>query len=81
MCLGIPGKIVKIYDDAGILMGVMDFGGVSREVCLAAIPDAAVGDYAIIHAGFAISRLDETEANETFQALDELSRMQNNFEK
>jgi hydrogenase expression/formation protein HypC len=76
MCLGIPGKIIQIYDDNGILMGILDFGGVTREVCLAALPDAIPGDYAIVHAGFAISRLDQTEAKETLDVLNELSNFQ-----
>lgn len=77
MCLGIPGRIVEITDDSGLLMGIVDFGGVRREVCLAYLEeDARIGDYAIIHAGFAISRLDEEEAWRTFQLLKEMGEVE-----
>ena len=63
MCLGIPGRIIEIRGDADLPMGVVDFGGVRREVCLAYVADEVeVGDYAIIHVGFAISKVDEDEA-------------------
>jgi len=70
MCLGIPGRIQSIRDDLGLAMGVVDFGGVRRDVCLQYVRDeVAVGDFVIVHVGFAISRLDEDEANRTFDAL------------
>jgi len=76
MCLGIPGRIVERYDVQGLPMGVVDFGGVRREVCLAYIADEArVGDYAIVHVGFAISKVDEAEAHRTFEALREMSQL------
>lgn len=76
MCLGIPGRIVEIHDEAGLPMGVVDFGGVRREVCLAYVADQVeVGDYAIVHVGFAISRVDEEEARRTFEALEEMSEL------
>jgi len=76
MCLGIPGKIVEMSDDAGLPMGVVDFGGVRREVCLAYVADEVdVGDYAIVHVGFAISRVDEDEAKRTFEVLREMSQL------
>ena len=76
MCLGIPGRIVDIRDDDGLSMGTVDFGGVRREVCLAYLgEDARVGDYAVVHAGFAISRLDEEEARRTFQLLREMGEL------
>ncbi len=62
MCLGIPGRIVEIYDVAGLKMGKVDFNGVIREACLEYIPDAVIGDYTVVHVGFAISRIDEAEA-------------------
>jgi hydrogenase expression/formation protein HypC len=76
MCLGIPGRIVETHADAGLLMGTVDFGGVRREVCLAYL-DGQVepGDYAIVHVGFAISKVDEAEARRTFEALRELSQL------
>ena len=74
MCLGIPGKIIEIDDDGGIPMGVVDFGGVRRSVCLAYVrPDVGLGDYVIVHVGFAISKVDESEAQRTFDVLREMS--------
>jgi hydrogenase assembly chaperone HypC/HupF len=55
MCLGIPGKIIELYETGGLKMGKIDFGGAVREACLEALPEAKVGEYAIIHAGFAIN--------------------------
>ncbi len=76
MCLGIPGKIVELYESDGLQMGIIDFGGVTREVCLAYIPEAKIGDYAIIHVGFAINLLSEEEAMETLKTLQELFSLQ-----
>lgn len=76
MCLGIPGKVVDIYESGGLRLGKVDFGGVSREACLAYVPEAEVGDYVIIHVGFAISRLSESEANKTLAVLQELSSIE-----
>jgi hydrogenase expression/formation protein HypC len=73
MCLGIPGKITDIYERSGLLMGTIDFNSVSREVCLAYVPDAKVGDYAIIHVGFALNLLSEEEALETLTLLREIA--------
>jgi hydrogenase expression/formation protein HypC len=67
MCLGVPGRITEIHDEHGTPMATLDFGGVTKTVCLAYLPDAAVGDYAIVHAGFAITRLDEASAQETLR--------------
>jgi hydrogenase expression/formation protein HypC len=76
MCLGIPGRIVEIHHDRGLPMGVVDFGGVRREACLAYVADdIAVGDYAIVHVGFAISKVDEAEATRTFEVLKEMSQL------
>ena len=69
MCLGIPGRVVEIRDDGGLLMGKVDFGGVRKEACLAYIPEVQLGDYVIIHVGFAISRVDEDEALKTLEIL------------
>lgn len=69
MCLGIPGRVIDIVEQNGILMGRVDFGGVVKEACLAMTPEATVGDYVIVHAGFAISRLDEAAAEETLALL------------
>ena len=76
MCLGIPGKIVEISDDNGLAMGVVDFGGVRREVCLQYVADQVrPGDYAVVHVGFAISKVDEEEAQRTFAVLREMSQL------
>ncbi len=77
MCLGIPGKIHSIRDDAGLTMGVVDFGGVRRDVCLQYVADeVAVGDYVIVHVGFAITKVDEAEAHRTFEVLKEMSQLE-----
>jgi len=73
MCLGIPGKIIEIYDNNDLKMGKIDFGGVTREACLAYVPDAKVGDYTIIHVGFALNLLSEEEALETLSLLREIT--------
>ncbi len=77
MCLGVPGKIVSIEPNAvGMTMGKVSFGGVAKEVCLAYVPDAQVGDYVIVHAGFALNKLDEAEAMEVFALLKEMGEME-----
>ena len=76
MCLAVPGRIVEIHDDRGVPMATIDFDGIRKEVCLAYLPDAGVGDYALVHVGFAISTLDERsalESLETFRKLGVLS--------
>ena len=65
MCLGVPGKIIEIYQDRGLRMGKVDFGGVVREACLETLPEAKVGDYTIVHAGFALNLLSEEDAQNT----------------
>ena len=72
MCLAIPGKIIKIYERDGTLMSKVDFGGVQQEVCLATTPEAQVGQYVIVHAGFALNLLSAEEAQETLRLLNEL---------
>ncbi len=72
MCLGVPGKIIEIYEVSGLKMGKVDFGGVYREACLAYVPEIQVGDYTVIHVGFAISRLCEEEAQESLTMLREI---------
>lgn len=69
MCLAIPGRIVSVRDEAGMRMGHVDFGGVSRDICLACVPDIAVGEWALVHVGFAIARIDEAAARDTLAAL------------
>lgn len=77
MCLAIPGKIVEVLDaDPLMRMGRVNFGGVVKEVCLAYVPEATTGEYVIVHAGFAISRLNEAEATRVFEALDALGTVE-----
>ncbi len=73
MCLGVPGKITEIYEQGGLQMCKVDFGGVVRETCLAYVPEAKVGDYCIVHVGFALNLLSEAEAQETMALLKEIS--------
>lgn len=72
MCLAVPGKILEIRDQAGTKVAVVDLGGVIRDVNLAMVPDAAVGDYLVAHSGFAVRRMSEAEAVETSRLLDEI---------
>ena len=69
MCLGVPGRIVERYEKGGLQMAKVDFGGVFREACLTYVPEAQVGEYCVIHVGFAISLLSESEAMETLELL------------
>lgn len=79
MCLGIPGRVVETYREHEILMGKVDFGGVFKRVCLEHVPESQIGDYVIVHVGFALSRIDEAEAKQVFDFLagmNELSELQ-----
>ncbi|MDP2965163.1 MAG: HypC/HybG/HupF family hydrogenase formation chaperone [Pelolinea sp.] len=76
MCLAIPGKIKKIYQNDSTRMGVVDFSGVELDVCLEAVPEAEVGNYVIVHAGFAISTLTEDEALEILDLFDQIDAFQ-----
>lgn len=73
MCLAVPGRILSIESSSGLRMGVVDFGGVSQEVCLEYTPEAGIGDYVIVHVGFAISKLDPTRAEESLSTFHEIS--------
>ena len=73
MCLAVPGKVVDISGEGDLRMGRIDFGGVKRQACLAYLPEAQVGDYVLVHVGFAISRIEERAARETLQTLTEVS--------
>lgn len=76
MCLAVPGRVIRIERNAqGMSMGAVSFGGVTKEVCLAYTPDVKVGDYVIVHVGFAISKVGEDEAQEVFKALRELGEL------
>lgn len=76
MCLGIPGKIIEKYETNALPMGKIDFGGTVREACLSYVPEAGVGDYVLIHVGFAINVLSEEEAHETLALLQEIMELE-----
>ena len=77
MCLGIPGEIVEIEESAeGLAHGTVSFGGVRKRICLAYVPEAKVGDYAVVHAGFALNLVDEKEAEEVFALLEQIERIE-----
>lgn len=75
MCLGIPGKVIATYDQHEVRMGKVDFGGVSKEVCLDHVPEVAVGQYVLVHVGFALSKLDEDEARQVFSFLEKMDEL------
>jgi len=80
MCLGVPGKIIEIYKVGDLTMGKIDFGGVIREACLEYIPEAKIGDYTIIHVGFALNIISEEEANDTLDLLREITDAEEDFQ-
>ncbi|MFP3939860.1 MAG: HypC/HybG/HupF family hydrogenase formation chaperone [Thermoanaerobaculia bacterium] len=76
MCLGVPGQVLEIEDDPlGMTTGTVSFGGVTKRVCLAYTPEVRVGDYVVVHVGFAIARIDEAEALEVFETLKKLGEL------
>jgi hydrogenase expression/formation protein HypC len=75
MCLGVPGKVVEIYREHDVLMGKVDFGGVGKRVCLEHVPDVQVGEYVVVHVGFALSRIDAAEAQRVFDFLKEMNQL------
>jgi hydrogenase expression/formation protein HypC len=75
MCLGIPGRVVATFDEDGVLMGKVDFGGVARRVCLEHVPSVQIGQYVIVHVGFALSIIDEQEAREVFAFLERMNEL------
>jgi hydrogenase expression/formation protein HypC len=75
MCLAIPGRVVETFERDELRMAKVQFGGIVREACLEYVPDAAVGEYVLVHVGFAISRVDEEEAARTYQLLEELDQL------
>ena len=78
MCLAIPGKIVSFIEEEGPVprRGKVDFGGIRKEICLDFTPEARLGDYVLVHVGFALSVIDEAEARHVFEALRELGQLQ-----
>lgn len=79
MCLGVPGRVVEVWEVSGTPMARVDFGGASKEVCLAYLPDLAVGDYTIVHVGFAISQVDEESARETLRLFEQIGALDQEF--
>lgn len=79
MCLAVPGKVLDIEERDGTRMATVDFGGVVKEVCLEYVPDLRVGEYAIVHVGFALQRLDEESARHTLALFEELGLLQEEF--
>ncbi len=75
MCLAVPGRVVEIMGEGELRMGKVDFSGVQRQACLAYVPEVALGDYVLVHVGFAISRIDEQQAQETLAALAEIAAL------
>jgi hydrogenase expression/formation protein HypC len=77
MCLGIPGRITEVFERGSLRMGRIDYGGVIQEACLAYVPEAIVGEYVIVHAGFAIQQMAPEEARETLAMWDEIIALDN----
>jgi len=75
MCLGIPGRVVQTYREHDILMGKVDFGGVLKRACLEHVPETNVGDYVLVHVGFALQRIDEEEAHRVFEFLQSMNQL------
>jgi hydrogenase expression/formation protein HypC len=75
MCLAIPGHIEEIYEDRGLRMARASFGGTVRKVCIEHVPDVGLGDYVLVHVGFAISTVDPEEARRTLELLEELGQL------
>jgi hydrogenase expression/formation protein HypC len=75
MCLAVPGKVVETYHEHDVLMGKVDFGGVSRRVCLEHVPEVRPDEYVLVHVGFALSRIDEDEARRVFEFLEQMDQL------
>jgi len=79
VCLAVPGQVMSIAERDGTLMADVDFGGVRKDVCLQYVPDAAVGEYVVVHVGFAIQRLDEDSAKRTLATFEQLGILEEEF--
>jgi hydrogenase expression/formation protein HypC len=77
MCLGVPGKVIEVFELEGLRMGTVDFGGIRRQACLEYAPEVDVGSYVVIHVGFAISVVDEEEAARSYALLAEMGNLEN----
>ena len=76
MCLAVPGKVIAIHEEDGVRMGRIDYHGVCKRACLDHVPDAAVGDYVLVHVGFALSRIDPVEAERVFEFLRSIDQLE-----
>ncbi len=79
MCLAVPGRVLSLEEADGVPMAVVDFGGVTKDVCLQYIPDAVVGEYVVVHVGFAIQRLDEESAQQTLANFERMGILEEEF--
>lgn len=75
MCLAIPGKVIEFHESNGVRMAKVDFGGITREACLEYVPETKLGEYVMVHVGFAISKVDEEEAARTYQYLEQMDQL------
>jgi hydrogenase expression/formation protein HypC len=75
MCLGIPGKVIKTFEEHDVLMGKVDFSGVIKQVCLAHVPNVQIGQYVLVHVGFALSQINEAEAERVFEFLAQMDQL------
>ncbi|HSB61364.1 MAG TPA: HypC/HybG/HupF family hydrogenase formation chaperone [Vicinamibacteria bacterium] len=75
MCLAVPGKVLETFDRGGLRMAKVQFGGITREACLECVPEAGIGDYVLVHVGFALSVVDEEEAERTYRLLEEMGQL------
>lgn len=75
MCLAIPGKVIQIYHEHEVLMGKVDFGGVIKNVCLEHVPQVALGQFVLVHVGFALQTIDEAEARHVFEFLNQMNQL------
>jgi hydrogenase expression/formation protein HypC len=75
MCLAIPGRVIEVFEDRGLRMARVDFGGTVRKACLEHLPEAGLGDWVLVHVGFALSQVDPEEAARTYRLLEELDQL------
>jgi hydrogenase expression/formation protein HypC len=80
MCLAVPGRVEEILDRGGVLMGRVNFDGIVKEVCLAYVPDIKVGEYTIVHVGFALTKIDEESAQRTLSTFREMGLLEEELE-
>lgn len=76
MCLSVPGRVIETFRENELSMGRVDFGGLVKRICLEHVPDATAGDWVLVHVGFALARIDETEAKKIFELLAEIGGLE-----